>query len=394
MTSLKPALFVVSPRLPRSAHDWRARFVVQHSLALAELGYPVHVLCAPDTPLPAPLQPVPMEGFGEAAFLEAYGAPEQLLRKPWRALPSALSYSLRLAKSVHDQRSQAQVLIAHWLLPGLLLARLWAGPALIYAHGSDVALLERAPTVGGQLLELPEAQQIVAVSEALAQRLGALGARAPSVLPMGVELPRSDPRFEAALRLRARGRPIVATVGRFVALKGLEDLLRALEPVAATTPLLWVAAGDGPLHETLVAQARARGVSLWTPGELGPRSRDALLAQATVFVQPSRALEGRTEGSPLALMEALASGTPSIVTATGGMPELLKTVGRAAIPPVAPGDVPALTRAVREALSWGPTLRAAYRNAHATAGAALVWRNLAPRHSALIDALPLGPPAL
>ena len=77
-----------------------------------------------------------------------------------------------------------------------------------------------------------------------------------------------------------------------------------------------------------------------------PRDRIAeLLGEADVVVQPSIVLpSGKTEGIPVALMEALASGVPVVATAVSGVPELVEdgVTGRL----VPPGDADALADAL------------------------------------------------
>ena len=65
------------------------------------------------------------------------------------------------------------------------------------------------------------------------------------------------------------------------------------------------------------------------------------LAGLDVFCLPSRA-----EGLPLALLEAMMAGLPCLTTAVGGVPA---AVGDAALV-VPPGDVDALTKALRRLL--------------------------------------------
>ncbi len=88
-----------------------------------------------------------------------------------------------------------------------------------------------------------------------------------------------------------------------------------------------------------------------------PRDRIAeLLGEADVVVQPSIVLpSGKTEGIPVALMEALASAVPVIATAVSGVPELVEdgVTGRL----VPPGDAAALADALVD-LQSDPALAA------------------------------------
>jgi glycosyltransferase involved in cell wall biosynthesis len=88
-----------------------------------------------------------------------------------------------------------------------------------------------------------------------------------------------------------------------------------------------------------------------------PRDRIAeLLGEADVVVQPSIVLpSGKTEGIPVALMEALASGVPVVATSVSGVPELVEdgVTGRL----VPPGDADALADALID-LQRDPALAA------------------------------------
>jgi glycosyltransferase involved in cell wall biosynthesis len=156
-----------------------------------------------------------------------------------------------------------------------------------------------------------------------------------------------DDRYLAGGRRRPAGTGELLTVGRLVPEKGHDLLVRAAAPIlrSARRARLRIA-GDGPEERALVTLARELGVG----GQvelLGFRTDVApLLATADLFVLPSR-----SEGSGLALVEAMAMRVPVIATEVGGVPEILEVVAPDWMVP--PDDPDALTRALARALALG-----------------------------------------
>lgn len=190
-----------------------------------------------------------------------------------------------------------------------------------------------------------------------------------ALLQNGVDVERFEVGAPDASARRAMGlhpdRPVVTTVGRLEGRKGQDVLVtaaRELLGAAGDRPPQVLVVGDGPLRETLAAQARDLGVagSVHLVGTLAD-VRPALAA-TDVFVLPSR-----EEGMSNALMEAMAAARPVVATAVGGNPEVLAggSLGRL----VPADDAPALARAIRELLADPATAGAlgAAARAHATA---------------------------
>jgi glycosyltransferase involved in cell wall biosynthesis len=75
---------------------------------------------------------------------------------------------------------------------------------------------------------------------------------------------------------------------------------------------------DRPLEDRLAAAAQECGGRIEITGPLAPEAARAALAEASVFCMTSS-----SEGSPLALLEAMALGLPCVATAVGGVPELI-----------------------------------------------------------------------
>ncbi|HUP24834.1 MAG TPA: glycosyltransferase [Thermoanaerobaculia bacterium] len=198
--------------------------------------------------------------------------------------------------------------------------------------------------------------RVVAVSEASRQALIEREHCDPArivVIENGVDCQRFRPRNAERAR-RALGLSeaalVIGAIGRLSPKKGFHDLVAAVERLsAADLPVELVLVGEGPERARLEAEARAARLD----GRirfLGHRSDvEDLYAAFDVFVLPSY-----EEGSPNALLEAMASGCPVIATAVGGTPEILDgpSLGRL----IAPGD-PVGMAATLEELLRDPALR-------------------------------------
>jgi glycosyltransferase involved in cell wall biosynthesis len=112
---------------------------------------------------------------------------------------------------------------------------------------------------------------------------------------------------------------IVGGVGRLDAVKGFDILLSAAASLAAEYPNLYIAlAGDGPLRQTLEAQAARLGIANRVRF-LGFRQNVSDVYQALdIFAMPSRC-----EALPYALLEAMTNQLPSVASNVGGIPEVI-----------------------------------------------------------------------
>ncbi|MET0165149.1 MAG: glycosyltransferase, partial [Vicinamibacterales bacterium] len=120
----------------------------------------------------------------------------------------------------------------------------------------------------------------------------------------------------------------IVAVGRLVEKKGFADLIQACALLANRNCQFscWII-GEGELKESLRAQIEELG--LITKVELiGPRPQIEvirLVREAAVFALPCVIAEdGNRDGLPVALMEAMALGTPCVSTDVTGIPELLR----------------------------------------------------------------------
>jgi len=161
---------------------------------------------------------------------------------------------------------------------------------------------------------------MVSVSDEVDRLVGAAGvpARKRAVVRNGVD-PEGPPAPRAPRARREETGPVVGTVARLAPEKDQHRLLEAFALLRREHPgARLVLAGDGPLRAEL--EARARELSI-DPAVtfLGFRERVAdVLSGLDIF-----ALSSRTEGVPLALLEAMAAGLPVVATAVGGVPEVV-----------------------------------------------------------------------
>jgi glycosyltransferase involved in cell wall biosynthesis len=138
---------------------------------------------------------------------------------------------------------------------------------------------------------------------------------------------------------------LVLAVGRLVPQKGFDLLIRSFaKSQAAANGYQLTILGEGPARPHLEALARTEGVSdaVFLPGVVAEPAE--WMAQASVFVLPSR-----FEGFPNALLEAMAMGCAVIASnCDSGPAEIVRDGENGLLVP--PEDVKALTSAIRRLL--------------------------------------------
>jgi glycosyltransferase involved in cell wall biosynthesis len=186
----------------------------------------------------------------------------------------------------------------------------------------------------------------VCVSEK--ERQAGLAARACTeattvVIRNGVEPSRSDRRAAPP------GRPRLVMVGRLQAPKDPLTFVRALATLRGQD-VEAVLVGDGPDRAAVEEEVRRLGIQ---PAVhlLGERNDVAeVLGTAEIFV-----LATRSEGLPLSILEAMATGLPVIASNVGGVAELVIDGKTGLLVP--PGDPEALAAAIQRLLDDLPHAR-------------------------------------
>lgn len=153
-----------------------------------------------------------------------------------------------------------------------------------------------------------------------------------------------------------KDRLTIGAIGRFVPIEDQGNLLSAFKAVADILPgVQFVLAGDGPLQGELARCAWSLGIGEKVFFLGGQCDVPQILAALDVFV-----LSSLREGLPMTLLEAMASGLPSVVTEVGGNGEVMRDGETGCLVP--PSNARALAGALRSVLA-DPDKRARYGRA-------------------------------
>ena len=184
-----------------------------------------------------------------------------------------------------------------------------------------------------QLIALRRANALLAVSSPLVDRLAQAGisrSRIHLVLngfaPTGPNKSRTAARRELGIPESAL---VAGWVGRLSREKGADVMLEAM--AACERPWQFSMIGDGPQRKRLRQRADELGIAdriSWH----GPIANAGTLFSAfDAFV-----LSSRTEGTPIALLEAMSACVPIVATQVGGVPDVVTSAQAMLVPPEQP----------------------------------------------------------
>ena len=261
----------------------------------------------------------------DAVLYEIASAPRALRRygrtsSGTRAVSTALAlplYWLRLARVLRRLRPDVVIAVDH---RGLVLA----GPA---ARLTGTPLVWHVLALDGtrwiNWFGRSIARTVVVPSDAVVRRLPQLDrARRTTVIdnviPDGVRRPSPAP---------LRVEPVIVTTARLHHDKGLDVLLDALAIVRSSVPDARLVIIGGPqtgsteVQRDLEQQARALGLSDAVEFAGFVEHPADIVATSRAYVQSSRE---RSEIVPLAILEAMAVGTPVVATDVGGVSDVVR----------------------------------------------------------------------
>jgi len=176
--------------------------------------------------------------------------------------------------------------------------------------------------------------EVICVSGAVESVARSLGSDRSTVVRNAVDIKEFTPQ-------PTEGKSLLF-VGRFVRNNGVQDLVAALPTVLEAHPDASIhLVGSGPMETLVQETVNSNGLAdaVTMHGYVDNISK--LYDLANVFCRPSY-----SEGLPLTMLEAMASGVPPVVTAIAGVPEVV-TDGETGIL-LEPGDPERIGQAVTE----------------------------------------------
>lgn len=222
------------------------------------------------------------------------------------------------------RRFNIELIHAHFLLPpgliGVCVGSLLGKKTAVTAHGSDLMIQAKNPVLRSMIkFVLKKADYVLVVNQTLKDKVLELSINPEKVYitPNAVDVEKFNPtKMELPSDVNiSHDKPVLLFVGNLVFQKGVKYLLEAKKLMKNDAELVIV--GDGPLRPELEMKVRDEKIQdvVFTGAR---RDVDNIMPSVNVFVLPSI-----SEGFPITILEAMASGLPVVATNVGGISEVM-----------------------------------------------------------------------
>lgn len=210
-------------------------------------------------------------------------------------------------------------------LSGLLIKKFLHKPYVVYGRGSDVYFSWRFKNLISKPI-LKNADAVIALTEDMKREVQKIYDREVFVIPNGIDLERFENLSKEVSRKRLKikeAEKIIIFVGGLRPVKGVKYLIEAMKIVMdknENTSLFIV--GDGEERGYLESLVRNLNIERYVTfiGKVPNEDIPEYMVASDVFVLPSL-----SEGFPVTVVEAMASGLPIVATNVRGLPEIIKS---------------------------------------------------------------------
>lgn len=218
-----------------------------------------------------------------------------------------------------------------WLVrdAATLISQKYNLPLVVTIHATEhgrnrgifTELQKQIHSIEGNLVS--KAQEVICCSDYMSREIGRLfgvSQGSLSIIPNGVDAGSIREGVGEAHKSVAEG-SVIAFLGRLVPEKGVQIAIEALPMIRMKHPgAVLVIAGKGPYEDELKRLAEVHGVKDCVKflGFVDDETRNQLLAEASVAVFPSI-----YEPFGIVALEAMAVGTPVLVSDTGGLGDII-----------------------------------------------------------------------
>ena len=246
-----------------------------------------------------------------------------------------LEFEVKVANKLRNIPWDCDIYFAWWASSGtkaLLISKLLRKPCIIVAGGSDVSLKDRSPAGYNQRSffqkliikwTLKHAYAILAVSKDVYEDAALLGAKNLHLVYNCIDTEKYKP-------VKAKKEDIVLSISHLskqnIERKGLKSLINSMPTVLKKHPRakLILVGKKLDAYDELLNMAKDLKIekSIEFPGFVSEKQKIVMYNKAKVFASPSE-----HEGFGVAIAEAMACGTPVIVTHRGAVPEVVGDTG-------------------------------------------------------------------